>query len=412
MAASNDNVDDDMIESLLLKLDGSVDLTAKHIRSHFGDLKWVRGTNTSVFLSCYHEAGRWKLMAKGEQMKRGFVPMMETIDGGIAQIFASNFREISGYPPRKIKDSGAYAKKEYNIRPFDVSAAFNTITDLHAAKKGKTPCGIVRIIFAVMRLKQYLGASNVTGVDFRTSECYQADVKTYESARRELRDILDFIESDASRFRRLLPSRDGLSIETYESYKRAYLSVQNKYLQKYGFESSDYANATMLLNPLAAWTNQNIARQMLIEVVATGRRALLRTIIAAKLLLDAEVTTPAFHALAEQVTRALEKIDIDLGLLEEALDKSAKPRFALGEHDREILAAPIPIVVASTVRGADLIKGNQEENIIGTVDIGADSIDVIFVQERHAMALRQLLLRLTPPIEDVEIRVDDTVFGG
>lgn len=115
--------------------------------SPYGDLLWVRGTNTSIFLSCYHEDGQWKLMAKGTQFRKGFVPMMETIDPGINAIFGVNYTSISGYPPSKITGSGEYATKPHNVIPFDVELAEQELRDILSGKEGLKDCSPILMAY-------------------------------------------------------------------------------------------------------------------------------------------------------------------------------------------------------------------------------------------------------------------------
>jgi hypothetical protein len=80
----------------------------------FGDgsfLKWTRGTNSSILLSLYHDGGKIWLLNKGDQLKRGFVPMMETWDSGIDLFLGVNWWGVSGMHPFNLGKVAAYAKK-------------------------------------------------------------------------------------------------------------------------------------------------------------------------------------------------------------------------------------------------------------------------------------------------------------
>ena len=116
----------------------------------YDDLKWVRGTNTSIFLSCYKEPdGKYYLMSKGTQFKNGFVPMSETVDPGILSMRGVNWNSISGYPHNKITESGVYATSKLD---FNIDSTKDVLEESLSKK-----CGIIFTFIMFMRLKQYYG---------------------------------------------------------------------------------------------------------------------------------------------------------------------------------------------------------------------------------------------------------------
>jgi hypothetical protein len=98
-------------------------------------IKWSRGTNTSIFLSYYKKDGKYWLMSKGDQIRNGFVPMLETWAVGIAELCGINWIGISGNVG-ELATNAVYADstKPYNQTEVlaDVNATAKIIIDEHA----------------------------------------------------------------------------------------------------------------------------------------------------------------------------------------------------------------------------------------------------------------------------------------
>jgi hypothetical protein len=374
----------------------------------YWDIRWVRGTNTSVFLSCYFDDGEWKLLAKGAQMRRGFVPMMETIDGGINGTFGTNNTMISGYPPSKIKGSGNYSTKSYNIAPFDPGSTVRAVHEI--LEEPPSQLHFSKIIFYFLRLRQWRQDAEAVQLlrelDFKNRNLYhflKDDLKTkkdfYRSMPRLLADDFERYIPAARAARERGNTNDFFSI--LETASKEYHDSGNGDIPWDFFADDMKKRGTdlkiMLVRPFDFAIFQTFFRWVFVFKV-----------------LGSDDDKAAFYEitrdLPDRAVIGLERNEFRERFFEDAIDLEARPVYRLNSLDRAILEAPVPIVVASTAQAGVQVSLGGENNIFDSIAFGPGGVDVIYVRASQRAALERVLDTIRPPIRGVEIRVDDSVF--
>ena len=162
-------------------------------------IKWVRGTNSTIFLSCYKEDDNWYLMSKGYQIDKGFIPMSETIDPGILSLSGVNWDHISAYRFSEINKSGAYALK---LNKFSLEAIEMNINNLLDQKYDDIIKYIMELNYNFIRLKQYTNDMNLIKKYYDIIIEKKIDVSINNYINENIgffRNILNLINDDFSR---------------------------------------------------------------------------------------------------------------------------------------------------------------------------------------------------------------------
>jgi hypothetical protein len=365
------------------------------------DLLWVRGTNTSIFLSCYLSNGKWRLLAKGEQFRRRFVAMMETVDSGISGIGGVNFESISAYSATEIRGSGRYAARTspYSNKPELVRIKENLRFDpqpWHAT--------LVEIAYSFMRLKQWSGHAEYypLALRYRRFVNGQYQEQIFEDDVRKLEQLFELFATDV-----YLP----LGWQTLDevSRRRQVVALLNGIRRQFGYSESEAFDSSLLNEEEL----QSILQRGIVYLVSADRDQLLSLVVAIKLFLP--VRWPLVEALlVNEVHRLLRHAELIKIIYNEAVS-NRPPAYAVTEEDRRILEAPIPLIIASTNESIQRTKvrpydSASELKLPGKIRIGASGANVIVVRRKDKNALKKLLRELPVPITDMQIRVDDTIF--
>jgi len=107
-------------------------------------------------------------------------------------------------------------------------------------------------------------------------------------------------------------------------------------------------------------------------------------------------------------------IDVFMGLYQKAIEP-VSPAFVVTKNDEIILSDPIPLIIASrneSTNGKSVRPELPKSEIAlpSPIEIGWTGADVIVVQSQHEMNLILLLQRINFPIDEIEIRVNDSIF--
>ena len=361
----------------------------------YGDLLWVRGTNTSIFLSCYRADGGWKLMSKAAQFRKGFVPMMETIDQGITQPLGTNNINISGFPGKKIKGSGGYATKEYNLEPVDEAKLEE---DLRMLFDSAYKCSAVKIAYVFFRIRQYKGLETPILDNFKNTACYKEAQKQMKLWNDFFTKAIRILSDDFDAYRAQAVELRGLED------RKGYLELEKTACKKYDFSRQPYF---VPVDFYAQEIESNDANFLRDGFHAMDSVKFFERVFAIAMFAN---TNKIFRRLKKSYTNQAElgiaRVGFQQLFLETAIDTSQPPAFLLTESDKAILESPIPIVVAS--RKQRPVEGISDElNMIDSIEIGPEGADVIYVRQREHSALRTLLQERSI---DLEIRVDDSIF--
>lgn len=372
----------------------------------YWDLRWVRGTNTSVFLSCYFDDGEWKLLAKGAQMRRGFVPMMETIDGGITTADGVNNYEISAYPPSKIRESGRYAMEERNVTPFNVVKTAENLAEL---MDDYTPHP-VKASFFIMRIRQW-GKSDhlLREMDIKNSEWYQRVKAVFSAEKSFYRFAVNLLADNFERYARAArEARDRMD-------RKGYAAVRQLAADEHGLKMGNFFVDASFKG--AELTHRGRQLKLVFEVpfYAHDKNEFFDAFFAF-MVFGSDETIDAVHketrGILEVSAGLIARVDFAEKFFEGAIDLDKPPIFTLTSLDRGILEAPVQIVVASTSqRALPPHPRNGETNIFDSIAFGPGGVDVIYVRASQRAALERVLDTIRPPIRGVEIRVDDSVFS-
>jgi len=330
---------------------------------------WSRGTNTSVFLSYYRGPNdSHVLLSKAEQIRRGFVPMMETVDPGITSPLGVNRRSISGSPKGFLSQNAIYANN--GAAPYSQEETFKWVladalspTDMEGRNYDRKIARAFAMSYGMMRVLQFDPAHEIpASVD--TTAKFAVDLVA------KVMNTLDFVEAlaywsdpvpEVERLRALGAGPDAAR-QVYEG-----------------------AAAARDLLPLPPGQPR------------TTRVDHLDALSVAGLLL----TRATGHSGQEVISR--ETIDtlivnygLDLRLHKLLLDRQVHPLTPL---DKEILAAPIPIILtSSTLRGRPV---TQVESVVDDpIAIGRSQcgprVDAVIVPEASAARFTCLTRHVRP----------------
>jgi hypothetical protein len=374
----------------------------------YWDIRWVRGTNTSVFLSCYFEDDEWKLLAKGSQMHRGFVPMMETVDAGINATFGTNQTMISGYPPSHIRGSGEWSTREQNVTIFDPVTTARRLQEIFEDRP--SPGYFAKIIFSFLRIRQW-GDDAEAGQLLRQLDFKNTDWYAFEKA--ELKRKKDFFRS--------VPRLLADDFERYIPAAQAARESGNTgdFFSILGMASEEYHNLGNMKIPWDFFADDMKKRGTDLKIMIINSfdfasfSSFFRWVFVFKVL-GSDDDKVAFYevtrGLPEKAVIGLERTEFWERFFESAIDLETAPAYQLNSIDKEILEDPISIVVASTAQSGIPVSKTNETNIFDSITFGPSGVDVIYVRAFQREALERVLRMARPPIEDVEIRVDDSVF--
>lgn len=126
-------------------------------------LKWVRGTNSWIFLSLYKDStdGRFHLLTKGEQYAKGIMPMISSIDAGGKLYGGVNFSWTSVYLADRISQAAAYAFKEDKGK-YDISAVYKKLQEEIPNEYED----VITYCHYLLKIAQYTGSTESTA-EFR-----------------------------------------------------------------------------------------------------------------------------------------------------------------------------------------------------------------------------------------------------
>jgi hypothetical protein len=380
---------------------------------HHG-LNWVRGTNSSIFLSCYLESGKYRLMAKGEQFRHGFVPMRETIDSGITFFAGVNFSGISAYHPSLIRESGAYANRTV---PFDPLEAWGKMRD-YLNSKVCYEVGPLHLAYWLLRTKQYYGDSEDTihlANIHKRSPCYTEHKKMFADARAYFASILRILDA-----RLVLPTDFDATMKAFEDHedwnrRHTYLiNIENDIRRSldlpftYGLDGVLYRRDTMERYILEETPR---IREFLRFVGSPGNTELYPRLIAAKLFAE-DIFTP----LKEQIRSRALVYEANVAVVESLYEAALSPDdpvFTLTPFDKAIVEDPIPLIIASTKshgQPVDPTRPNVELALYSSVVIGEEDADIVFLKHADYPRFMQLLAQLDPQPQLI-IRLNDEYFA-
>jgi len=365
------------------------------------DLLWVRGTNTSIFMSCYLSNRKWHLLAKGEQFRRRFVPMMETVDSGISGIGGVNFESISAYPATVIVGSGRYAAKTV---PYSNKPELKRIKENLQFEPQPWRASLVEIAYSFMRMKQYYGYAKhyPLALRYRNFVNGQYTEHTFEEDVQKFQQLLELFSIDVQ-----LPvdwqSRDE------DSQRQHVIALLTNIRRRFGYYEPEGLDSSLLRQK----SLDEFLQSGVVWMVNGDRDQLLSLVIAIKLFHPTR--WPALETLlVNEVHRLLYHAELIRIIYNEAVS-NRPPVYTITDADRRILEAPIPLIIASTnerVQGKRVRQQHDasELKLPGKIRIGATGANVIVVRSNDKKALKKLLRELPVPITDVQIRVDDRIF--
>lgn len=346
------------------------------------NIQWVRGTNSSIFLSCYRENGKWVLLAKGDQFRRGFVAMSETVDGGITSLAGVNFNSISAYPPSQLNGSAVYALR---AAPFDPNSTIR--------KLAKGEQNFVEALYAAMRLKQFYGILP------ETLQRLVDDITSFESFRetkenlRQYDGLTRLIEAELH-----VPSTNSLYYTDFQAYQD---EICERFNLEKGRSLEPSANETLV----EYWTsdlNKHFVSQ------SNGPDVfwyLIPRILYTKALLPKTKST-VLMPLATIFKNRHANVRLLLQLFQIAVDRNPPP-FLLTPKDKEIISDPFPLVILSTNQNPSIRAVSKELLVPSPFEIGPTGADVVLVRGQDYKRAKKLFqeLRIT-----AELTVDDDAF--
>jgi hypothetical protein len=365
------------------------------------DLKVVRGTNSSVFLSCYREDdGNWYMMSKGYQIRHGFVPMSETIDSGILGLFGVNKDYISFYPPDKIKDSATYANRVKKYDPLENLDRYMlwACDETYAAFKGtnyeaNNACNAVLLIYLILRLKQYYGS-------------HAAALNPLDQLKRKYRELKcsEVWEERKNGFKRRIGKITSLANYDYSKYRQQYLEGSNEIKLEIDNKIRSEIDKELLGEAYEGYMRINCAFDPYEPIrddmpnMGPGISCIIRNIMQ---------NDSYKKELLDRANNDLEWIETVQTQLNNAIRN--EPKFKLTDEDKKILENPIPLLFASTTEGTVISEKTHEYGIKDKIKIGSGGMDVVYVKAKDRDALMKILS--DRDINDLQVRVNDTIFG-
>lgn len=395
-------MDAEIIEALNLSK-GDIYLArerAPHLNEPHGDLLWARGTNTSIFLSCYSTNDGWKLMSKGSQLQNGFVPMMETVDIGINDPFGTNYVYISGVDRFNIYLAGSYAIKTYNAQPVDETKLKIDVLELFDPEY-KGDCRPIPIAYAFLRYRQYTGLETLDLGDFRDTKCYK-NARAYVTEMSEY--IVKAIRILSAKFDVYRARANELKVL---HDKKGYLKLQNDASKPYNLTREAFSTrGDFYAQHLegAQEDKKQWLRQGVFQLI--DYKLFSYAFAIAMFASDDLVFRGLKDSLVQELEKGLSRLAFQQRFLELAIDTRKRPEFVLTESDKDILRRPFPILVASRKRRPIRFSGIQVD-MVDSIEIGDNGVDVIYTREEDQDALRTLLRERGL---DIEVRVDNSIF--
>lgn len=352
---------------------------------------WVRGTNTTIFLSCYRNTDGWFLMSKGDQFRKGFVPMSETIDPGITSIAGVNYDFISANPPAKFEESMNYALRAVPFRYME------TVSELVKAEYME----LVKAVFLLMRLKQYDG--EVTPIVTELTKT----ITSRDWFQKQLQEINDTLV-EFKKIKKLLFAK--IERPSPEISREDYIAFQNDIRKQFDLPYHHYLSLdkgswlrNMLKNPTGEFYRW-------IANAYNRKEFLVTRIIMVKSFLEEEEYADVFAHIVRIMNGYKKNIKVFMNLYQKTIDPIS-PVFEVTKNDEIILEDPIPLIIASrnaSTNGkphrTDVV--NSEINLPSPIEIGNNGANVIFVRKSDEGKLLLLLKRIGFSIADIEIFTD------
>jgi len=369
----------------------------------YADVLWVRGTNSSIFLSCYHENGKWLLLSKGDQFRRGFVPMSETVDNGILNTSGVNFYFISAYVKRGLRGSAEYAMK---VAPFQFES---TVALLEPPKRSypsqQTRQHFLQEAIGLMRLKQFDGAmtprikevlqriESVPVDEYNSAEAYMERANMYEN-------LLIFINADLPR-----PAPGTLYYTDFRAYLEQTVQQFGLPFWRYAMSSPIEGNDGVrdwIKNPERAITRFVGEKESIAEYVVPR-------ILQIKSVLEPEEYASYVEILTEFVSKALANIRLALKVAESATS-DRPPVYKLNQFDKSLITEPFPLIVASSNASTNyqaIRAGGPELKIPSPTELSPNAANIIIVREVDYPRAQALLAKLKI---NVRLIADDWAF--
>ncbi len=411
-------------------------------------LTWSRGTNTSIFLSYYQHDQKFWLLPKGEQIKKGFVPMLETWTVEIVNPCGANWFGISGTSGSDISLNKNYAN---STSAYDQQRTIDSINDLATYLLGdpnnwgipNSPAApmeygciiaynLARIIqfdpnYSVPdkinnALHMYMNAIDETHrhthhfiqllstgpLDYEREQSYQEAInrvkknpgRCYKPIQYSMSDPLQEVVEKFS-------SRDRIQYIDVENRIRKHFGlcpINAKYLmncKQYGGSMLHSLAIAHMGQPIkkktALFRLENMHLRDKLFTAAIWRRFGIATV-------GRDFwRSPSSKAIADKVQRCLPSLEAAKQLVF-AIQAKSLPR--LTDIDKAIIANPISLIIASTVcKGADVVHEHfegAERDLIGPIEIGCSDprntkcLNVIIFPSRnmahqaHAQVLSQI----------------------
>jgi len=383
-------------------------------------IKWIRGTNSSIFLSCYFENNKWYLMSKGYQIYNGFVPMSETIDPGILSISGVNWEYISAYEFDKINISGSYALR---LNIFNLEETKQKLS-LELQKEDKNKIEIIYIIYYFLRIKQFTGNSKSVEYYYNlmvTNNLNKIILERYVKIKEFLDLIITLFNSDLNMYKQQLNFNILDNRELYaklENEIRKKYNLPEKKISPYFAIDPNFVTETNITDYI--FKNYKKYYYPMINGSHTWNNYI-TNIILTKLLVDSNNNEyiKIKKEVIDYMNKHLDFLKNLIDIFNYAIDPNIQSKYVLNTQDKKILESPISLIICSRKITGEIIHTFEEDDgkkynelgIKNKIEIGNNGADLIIVKnEQDKIKLIELLRNINFNINEIEIVVKTEYF--
>jgi len=401
-----------MMQVLLIIILIIVILVAILIKFHivggdgYGDLTWVRGTDLSIFQSCYKLDDGYYLMSKGTQFKKGFVPMSETVDNGITDINGVNYESISGYTHDNIIGSAKYAVK---APTFDINKTKEMFTQWiqNPGSVGAMigyRCNPIIPVYLLLRMKQY-------GIDvqeykkylelFQKTECPQKIQEVWIYIDKITKRITTLLNMDLSKFtdqikeyndENLYKLIDDIIKSVYPDWERKDLRMID-YHTNSNREKYELNNKRRSIKDFRDYIANHDFDRISVDIIHMRITA-------------GDISDNIIKVLNEYCKQLIMNMETQKFIYNIAMNENPS-LYTLTNDDKYIISTRCPLVLASTNKILT-VQSQGENNIKDKIKLGKDGINIIYISGKKLLPIVEKILK--DKNIDMEIRVDNDLF--
>jgi len=333
-------------------------------KEDYSFLKWVRGTNSWIFLSLYKDKtdGRFHLLTKGEQYAKGIMPMISSIDAGGKLYGGVNFSWTSVYLADRISQAAAYAFKD-DKGTYDISAVYKKLQEEIPNEYED----VITYCHYLLKIAQYTGSTESTA-EFRRqlqeNPYIPITFKTWFSYLGTITKILDLVEN-----REITAMTDQQKMQEFVT---SLVGTEGLYLGRSVFVDPVEGNYSE-----ERWVNDT-RRQIFFKAGLPGATYN----VLCMFFFRPELLRSKAKKLRKTVQLMLRDVNIGKSLWKICIE--GKKFQVLTDIDKEILDSRVNFLLGSTVIDAKIYDERSQEYAVPSCLLGEGGADVMIFRDTES----------------------------